>query len=399
MHQLIETRPPSAALLAKEVDRSSDQLRHGHALLLCSLVEPTFVTILEGDHGPDHSGPPISTIHLIGTVLANLIGTTGASMMLVRPYLRANAKRRDRAHQVVFFIFVVSNYGGLLTPLGDPPLFLGFLKGVPFEWTLRLWREWLFVTGLLIALFNVMDQVMLAREERELPGAQLEEVLVHEPLGLAGGHNLIFLAGVVVVIVGKGRSWGTAPDPWPFGVQEGLMVALAAAAYGVTRAELRRANNFGFGPIVEVGVLFAGIFATMIGPLLYLNAHGSALGISSPWHYYWASGALSSFLDNAPTYLTFAAAAAGQMEVSAEEARYLTEFLGRGVEAERLLAAVSCGAVMMGANTYIGNSPNFMVKAITEENGVRMPSFPGYMAWSLAILIPTFLLVTLLFFR
>lgn len=347
------------------------------------------------------SGTPLANSAMLGlgAVLANLIGTTGASMVLLRPFLRANEERRDRVHQVVFFIFVVSNCGGLLTPLGDPPLFLGFLKGVPFEWTLRLWPQWLLVNGLLIVAFNLVDQWKLAREERERAGSQLEQALEHEPLAIEGKRNLLFLAGVVLVIVARGQAWGTAPDPWPFGLQEGAMVALAFAAFNATPSRLRIANRFSFGPIVEVAVLFAGIFVTMIAPLVYLNAHGSNLGVTKTWEFFWATGGLSSFLDNAPTYLTFAALAAGQFGVSVLGDRYLGEFLAQGVRPEALLTAISCGAVMMGANTYIGNGPNFMVKAIAEENGVKMPSFFGYMAWSLAILIPTFVVVTFVFFR
>ncbi len=347
------------------------------------------------------AGTPLSnSVFLaIGAVLANLIGTTGASMVLLRPFLRANEKRTDRVHQAVFFIFVVSNCGGLLTPLGDPPLFLGFLKGVPFEWTLRLWPQWLMVNGLLILLFSVLDQWKFSREELERPGSQLEEVLKHQPLGLEGKRNLLPLAGVILVILARGQAWGTAPDPWPFGMQEGLMVALALASHQLTPRRIHEANRFSMGPIVEVGVLFAGIFVTMIAPLLYLNAHGSALGVRQPWQFFWATGALSSFLDNAPTYLTFAALAAGQAGISVEGAQYLGELLGQGAGAVTTLIAISCGAVFMGANTYIGNGPNFMVKAIAEENGVRMPSFFGYMRWSLGVLVPIFLLVTVVFFR
>ena len=347
------------------------------------------------------AGTPLSNTVLmaIGAVLANLIGTTGASVVLIRPLLRANEERRRKAHIVVFFIFVVSNCGGLLTPLGDPPLFLGFLKGVPFEWTLGLWREWLLVNGLLLVVFNVVDQMVIAREEKAGAEPLLEEVMTHEPVRIEGGHNLLFLAGVVLVILGKGRGWFTAGEPWPFGLQEGLMIALAVAAYQSTTPAVRQANRFTFAPILEVAVLFAGIFTTMTAPLLLLNARGAELGIAAPWQYYWATGALSSFLDNAPTYLSFAAAAAGQLGVSVADGHYLAEFLGRGEAAAALLTAISCGAVMMGANTYIGNGPNFMVKAIAEENGVEMPSFFGYMAYSLAVLIPIFVVVTLVFFR
>jgi Na+/H+ antiporter NhaD/arsenite permease-like protein len=319
-------------------------------------------------------------------------------MLLIRPLLRANEHRRRRAHIVVFFIFVVSNCGGLLTPLGDPPLFLGFLKGVPFFWTLQLWKEWLFVNGLLLILFNWIDQYQLDQEEKERPEHVLEEVLEHQPLGIDGAHNFLFLAGVLAVIVAKGLALGTAPEPWPFGIQEGAMLALAWASYAFTPEKLRRANRFTFGPIVEVAVLFAGIFVTMIGPLAMLNAAGSRLGLFRPWEFFWTTGLLSSFLDNAPTYLAFTAAAAGLLGVSIESPFYLADFLARGSEASSLLAAVACGAVCMGANTYIGNGPNFMVKAIAEENRIRMPSFFGYLAWSAGILLPLFLVVTLVFF-
>jgi Na+/H+ antiporter NhaD/arsenite permease-like protein len=345
------------------------------------------------------SGTPLvnTAVIALGGALASLIGTTGASVLLVRPLLRANAPRVRKAHVVVFFIFVVSNCGGLLTPLGDPPLFLGFLKGVPFEWTFRLWNEWLLVNGALLVIFNVWDQIALAREERERPGAQMEAVMEHEPLGLEGRRNLLFLLGIVATIYAAGRGIGSGGDPWPWGVQEGMMAGIALLAYAATPPRLREANVFGFAPIVEVAVLFAGIFATMAPALLLLNANAESFGIREPWHFFWATGSLSSFLDNAPTYLTFAATACGLADV-ALEGRYLDAYLAHGEGAAAVLAAISCGAVFMGANTYIGNGPNFMVKAIAEENGVRMPSFFGYMVYSCAILLPIFVVVTLVFF-
>jgi len=345
------------------------------------------------------SGTPLLNTALlaIGAAIASFVGTTGASVVLIRPLLRANAPRRRKAHIVVFFIFVVSNCGGLLTPLGDPPLFLGFLKGVPFEWTLQLWREWLLVNGLLLVVFNLWDQRVFAREELELPGSQLEEVQRHEPLGVGGRRNLLFLAAIVATIYGSGSGLGTGGEPWPPGVQEALMLAIAAAAYAATPAGYRRENAFGFGPIVEVAVLFAGIFVTMAPALLLLNQHAPGLGIREPWQFFWASGLLSSFLDNAPTYLTFAAAACG-LDGIGLEGRYLAVYLAQGARAAEILAAISCGAVFMGANTYIGNGPNFMVKAIAEENGVAMPSFFGYMAYSGGILIPILVLATFVFF-
>ncbi|MEX0585348.1 MAG: sodium:proton antiporter, partial [Pirellulales bacterium] len=301
---------------------------------------------------------------------------------------------------VVFFIFVVSNCGGLLTPLGDPPLFLGFLKGVPFTWTSRLWVEWAMVNGLLLVIFNVYDQVMLNREERERPGSQLEQVQKHEPLAIRGGHNFLFLAGIVLTIYASGQGLGNGGQPWPYGIQELLMIGIGAASYFVTSSQTRASNKFGFAPILEVAVLFAGIFVTMIPALLILNANGSKLGVDAPWEYFWATGVLSSFLDNAPTYLTFAAAACGAHGVHLEGS-YLATFLALdpALGTDKILAAISCGAVFMGANTYIGNGPNFMVKAIAEENGVQMPSFFGYMLYSLGILIPIFVAVTLVFFR
>lgn len=347
------------------------------------------------------AGTPLSNTAIlgIGGTLASFIGTTGASMVLIRPLLRANEHRHRRVHIVVFFLFIVSNCGGLLTPLGDPPLFLGFLKGVPFGWTLQLWKEWLLVNGILLVVFNLLDQYILDREEKERPEHVLEEVLEHQPLRLEGAHNLLFLAGVIAVIVAKGQSLGTFPNPWPFGIQEGAMFALAWGSWAATRPEIRAANRFTFGPIVEVAVLFAGIFVTMVAPLAMLNAAGPRLGLEEPWEFFWATGALSSFLDNAPTYLAFAAAAAGLLGVAIDAPFYLADFLARGEQAAALLAAISCGAVFMGANTYIGNGPNFMVKAIAEENGVKMPSFFGYMAWSCGILLPIFLVVTWIFFR
>jgi Na+/H+ antiporter NhaD/arsenite permease-like protein len=359
-------------------------------LLLTALFVITGGVVVRGSL----SGTPLvnTGVLALGAVIANLIGTTGASVLLIRPLLRANAPRERKVHIVVFFIFIVSNCGGLLTPLGDPPLFLGFLKGVPFEWTLSLWKEWAFVNGALLVIFNVWDQRVFDAEELERPGSQLEEVMRHEPLRIEGKRNVAFLLGVVAVIFFAGR------QAWPYGVQEAAMAGLAVAAFAVTPAQLRHDNRFTWGPIVEVAVLFAGIFVTMAPALLVLNAHAGTLGVREPWHFYWASGSLSSFLDNAPTYLTFSATASGLHGI-AVEGRYMAELLAKGDTAVEIVTAISCGSVMMGANSYIGNGPNFMVKAIAEEAGVRMPSFFGYMAYSMGILIPLFVAVTFLFIR
>jgi len=364
-------------------------------LLLGSLFIVTGGVVVRGSLA---GTPLVNTVILgLGSLLASFIGTTGASVLLVRPLLRANAPREKKAHVVVFFIFAVSNCGGLLTPLGDPPLFLGFLKGVPFTWTFALVLEWLVVNGLVLLVFNVWDQVVLNREERERAGSQLEAVMRHEPLRIEGARNFLFLLGIVGVIFSSGQGLLNAGAPWPFGVQEGLMLAIAAAAFGATPKALREANKFTFGPIVEVAVLFAGIFVTMAPALLILNANAERFGLDRPWQFFWLAGALSSFLDNAPTYLTFAATACGLRDIPLD-GRYLATFLDGGEANARILAAISCGAVFMGANTYIGNGPNFMVKAIAEENGVKMPSFFGYMLYSAAVLVPIFVAVTFLFF-
>jgi Na+/H+ antiporter NhaD/arsenite permease-like protein len=347
------------------------------------------------------AGTPLSNTGLlaIGALLANIVGTTGASMVLIRPLLRAIKSRRKRAHVVVFFIFIVSNCGGLLTPFADPPLFLGFLKGVPFEWTLGLWKEWGTAVGILLVVFFFIDSYIFDKEELERPGSQLEAVLHHEPFGIVGAHNFFYLAAIVLVIFGRGNGWGNDGVHWPIGIQEALMVGITSLSWIATKPTIRASNSFSFAPINEVAILFFGIFLTMIAPLYLLNAHGKELGIEHPWQYFWATGFLSSFLDNAPTYLAFAATAAGRTGISPDGVHYLSDFLATGGESTLILAAISCGAVMMGANTYIGNGPNFMVKAIAEQEGVKMPSFGGYMIWSTAILLPVFALVTFLFFR
>jgi len=321
----------------------------------------------------------------LGAVLANLLGTTGASVLLIRPLLRANKRRKRVAHIVIFFIFIVANCGGLLTPLGDPPLLLGFLKGVPFEWTLRLWPQWLMVNGILLVVFNLWDQWALNEDEKELPGSQHEEVLIHEPPRIQGGIEMLVLLGIIVTIVLAGS--------------ELVILVLALIGYFASSGERRAKNGFTFGPLIEVAVLFAAIFATMAPVLEMLNvwAQRPEFALSKPWHFFWASGTLSSVLDNAPTYLAFAASAAGLHGVAPHGAYIGT--LALDPVAGKLLGAISTGAVFMGANTYIGNAPNFMVRAIAEENGVRMPSFFGYMAYSLGILLPLFVLVSVVFFR
>jgi Na+/H+ antiporter NhaD/arsenite permease-like protein len=310
----------------------------------------------------------------LGALLASFVGTTGASMLLIRPLLQTNRERKRVAHTVVFFIFLVSNIGGCLTPLGDPPLFLGYLEGVPFLWTLRLFLPWAATVALVLAIYVVWDRREHAREARADLHRDFYEV---RPLRIAGKGNLVLLAGVLLAVAFLHAPW-----------REAAIVALSLASLAFTDRELRRANRFSFGPILEVAALFAGIFVTMLPALDLLRARGAGLGVREPWQFFWAAGALSSFLDNAPTYLTFLALAQG-LGLDPQVA---------GVP-ETILKAISLGAVFMGANTYIGNGPNFMVRAIAEERGVRMPSFGGYMLYSGAVLLPVFALVTLVFFR
>ena len=314
----------------------------------------------------------------LGAVLANVIGTTGASMVLIRPLLRANAGRDRVTHLPVFFIFIVSNTGGLLTPLGDPPLFLGFLQGVDFFWTLRLWPEWLAVNLTLLGVFFALDTVQSRREVRQSVPTTVDTVTLRAIRGWK--LNVPLLLGVVAAVVGQKY----LPKP----TAEVAMLALTLVSLAGTPKSVRSANQFAWGPIVEVAVVFAGIFTTMVPALLLLEVHGGAIPITEPWQFFWVTGLLSSALDNAPTYLTMATLAADGQPIA-------------WLPANRpgVLAAISCGAVFMGANTYIGNGPNFMVKAIAEENGYAMPSFFGYLAYSGAVLLPVFAAVTAVFFR
>jgi Na+/H+ antiporter NhaD/arsenite permease-like protein len=353
------------------------------------------------------AGTPISNTVILGlgAVLANVVGTTGASMLLIRPLLRANAARERKAHIFVFLIFIVSNTGGLLTPLGDPPLFLGFLRGVPFWWTFRLWLEWLVMNGLLLTVFNLVDQHIFDREERLRAGSQLEEVQEAVlPLGIRGSQNLVFLFGVILVIFFMG-SFGERY--FPNGdvralVQVVSMLFLAGLSLLFTPNAIRRTNHFTWYPIFEVAAIFIGIFVAMTPALHLLETRGSEMSVHAPWQFFWATGGVSSFLDNAPTYLAFASLAVGVVNGIHPGAGLEAEHL-RGLlaypEGVLFLTAISCGAVFMGANSYIGNGPNFMVKSIAEENGVRMPGFFAYMKWSACILLPIFGIVTLIFFR
>ena len=337
--------------------------------------------------------PAVNTAFLaIGTVLANFIGTTGASMLLIRPLLRTNAQREYVKHIPLFFIFLVSNIGGLLTPIGDPPLFLGYLRGVPFFWTVEhLWHIWLVPVFVLLTMFYVVDSFFY---RKETPKHRSEDAAKGEPLSITGTVNILLLAGVVAAVLLLSPEQGKH-DFRNYYAREIAMFALAGVSWFVTPMDLRTANSFSFGPIQEVAALFCGIFVTMIPATMLLEANGAALGIESPWQYFWATGLLSSFLDNAPTYVTFAAMACANVP-SCTSAQDLGSLVA-SPEGTALLIPIALGAVFMGANSYIGNGPNFMVRAIAEENGYRMPSFFGYVGWACLVLLPVFALVTVLF--
>ncbi len=351
-------------------------------------------------------GTPVvnSLMLLIGTALASWMGTTGAAMLLIRPFLRANNYRKNRSFMVVFFIFLVANIGGSLTPLGDPPLFLGFLHGVPFTWTFNLLPHMLVVVAIVLSMYFLMDLYMYRKEGVTAP---VEEG-AKEALRLDGSLNFLFLAGIVGAVLMSGLAdWSSISI---FGahravadlVRDALLILMGILSLLTTARKVREDNDFTWAPILEVGYLFAGIFISMVPCLLILKAgsQGAAAflveAVKEPAHYFWASGILSSFLDNAPTYLTFASAALGRFYPGMPESLAVPQLIA---ENAIYLKAISCGSVFMGANTYIGNAPNFMVRSIAEEAGTPMPSFFGYMfKYSIPILCTTFALVTWIFF-
>lgn len=350
-----------------------------------------------------HGSPMLNAgLLLIGAVLASFMGTTGASMLMIRPLIRANDNRKHSAHIVIFFIFIVSNAGGSLTPLGDPPLFLGFLKGVDFFWTVKhIFPETLFLIGSLLAIFYVLDSWYYKKE-----GVQpVDPTPDTKRLGFDGGLNFVLLACVAGLVLLSGI-WKSSVAFDVFGTEVGLpglvrdigLIAITFLSLKITADKVHEDNQFSWGPMAEVAKLFAGIFLTIIPVIAMLKAGTSGPfgavvsavtrpdGQPDPAMYFWATGALSSFLDNAPTYLVFFNTAGGDPAV------LMTTLAPT-------LAAISAGAVFMGANTYIGNAPNLMVKAIAEDRGVQMPSFFGYMAWSGAVLVPLFILMTFIWFR
>ena len=364
-------------------------------------------TVSGGIHirGNLHGTPALNTgLLALGTLLASVMGTTGAAMLLVRPLLRANDNRRHRAHVVVFFIFLVGNIGGALTPLGDPPLFLGFLKGVDFFWTTRamLWPT-LMASAILLAMFYVLDRWLWSQDDEARAPAY--DPTPDSPIRIDGGVNFLLLAAILACVLASGL-WKPGLTAIVYGttlelqnvLRDAALVGIAWASWRLTPAAVRRAHHFTWGPIVEVAKLFAGIFLTIIPAIAMLRAgDGGAFapvvvlvtgadGRPDDRLYFLLTGALSSFLDNAPTYLVFFNLAGGDPAVL------------MGAQATTL-AAISAGAVFMGANTYIGNAPNFMVKAIAESRGVRMPSFFAFLGWALLALTPIYVLMVMIFFR
>ncbi|NBI70406.1 sodium:proton antiporter [Clostridiaceae bacterium] len=357
----------------------------------------------------DLAGSPRVNVGLLalGTLLSSWIGTTGASMLMVRPVIKMNSWRKRKRHIIIFFIFLVSNIGGCLTPIGDPPLLMGFMRGVPFFWSLHLFPILLFNMTVLLFLFYWIDRRAYRKDiatglkpDISKPGTEVK---------IRGAHNLIFLVMIVGAVILSGmlpslpafqdasghvrgiRLYGEVMLGYPALIEIVIILAAAFLSFRTTKEEIRRANHFTWGAIHEVAVLFIGIFITMQPALMLLKANGANLGITEPAQMFWTTGLLSSFLDNTPTYLVFLTTAG---------ALHFTEGMATslGMVPLKMLTAISAGAVFMGANTYIGNAPNFMVKSIADENGVNMPSFFGYLVWSFGILVPVFMLNMVLFF-
>ncbi|MDO4170085.1 MAG: sodium:proton antiporter [Lachnospiraceae bacterium] len=361
---------------------------------------------MEGDLA---GSPRVNIILLtIGTLLSSVIGTTGSSMLMVRPVIKMNSWRKRRAHIMVFFIFLVSNIGGCLTPIGDPPLLMGFSRGVPFFWSLNLFPVLMFNMVVLLFIFYWIDKKNYHKDIAE--GLMPDISRPGTKISIKGLHNLIFLVMIIAAVILSGvlpdmpmfqndagqvlgiPIYGEVRLTVPTIIEICLILLAAFLSFKTTSVEIRKKNHFTWGAIQEVVVLFIGIFITMQPALMILKTMGSSLGLTEPFQMFWVTGALSSFLDNTPTYLVFLTTA-GAMSFT----QGIMTTLGH--IPQKTLMAISCGAVFMGANTYVGNAPNFMVKAISDENGIRMPSFFGYLFWSVRILIPVFLLDTLVFFR
>ena len=360
-------------------------------ILLLALFVVTGGIRISGDIA---ATPTTNTLVLgIGWLLASFMGTTGAAMLMIRPLLQINQQRKHRVHTVLFFIALVANCGGLLTPLGDPPLFLLYLRGADFGWFMQVAPQWAFVGVLLLALYFVWDSYLIRQEPAEMRQRDLTE---QEPIRVSGNINFLWLAAVIAAVVFLNRAYIPAMGDHhaPLYVQflrEIVLLLIIGLSMLTTAKKIREANHFSWAPIAEVAILFIGIFTTMTPALLYLSEHAPSLGMTAPWQFYYATGTLSSFLDNAPTAVAFYTVATG---LPTPEGATLIA----GIP-ELLLKAIALGSVFFGAMTYIGNGPNFMVKAIAESEGVKMPSFFGYMIrFSLIVLLPIYIVTQLIFF-
>ena len=360
-------------------------------ILLLSLFVVTGGIKVRGDI---RATPLVNTVFLaIGWLLASFMGTTGAAMLLIRPLIATNLRRQHNTHTILFFIATVANCGGLLTPLGDPPLFLLYLRGASFGWFFGLLPMWLIAGLLLLVTYFLLDAYYYNKEKRAGLIAPAEAEGKREPLAFEGLINIVWLLCVMACVMFINPSYIPAMDghhaPWYLRLlREFVLVLVVVASWLTTKREVRVANKFSWAPIIEVAVLFLGIFATMTPALMYLNVHAPSLGLSTPEEFYFSTGILSSFLDNAPTAVAFHTVAGG-LGLPAEVA---------GIP-EIILQAIACGAVFFGALTYIGNGPNFMVKAIAEQSGIRMPSFFAYITkFSFIFLLPIYIVVWLIFF-
>ena len=374
-------------------------------MLLWGLYAVSGGIVIKGDF----AGTPKCNliILLTGCALASWVGTTGASMLLIRLLLNANKWRKEKVHSVVFFIFLVSNMGGCLTPIGDPPLFLGFLKGIPFFWPMKLLPMMLFNAVILLSLHFIIDSKLYKKEIAA--GRKLKEKDNKLPLRIEGSHNFIFLAMILGSVILCGNLSGNPMFldesgtlkginvyagltlPYPSVIEMAIILIAGALSLRTTKKELHEENRFSWGPIKEVAELFFGIFIAMSPALAILNTRGAELGLTEPWQFFWVTGSLSLFLDNAPTFMVFLSLA-GSLGATTGVVTTL------GIVAENILVAISIGTIFFGAATYIANAPNIMVRSIAIENGVKMPSFFGYMGGALIILIPLFLLDMLVFF-
>lgn len=364
-------------------------------ILLLALYVVTGGIHLSGDI---KAKPWVNTLFLgIGWVLASIMGTTGAAMLLIRPLITTNQQREYKVHTILFFIALAANCGGLLTPLGDPPLFMLFLRGAEFAWFMSMFPQWLFTGVLLLLIYFALDTYYYKKEHPAAIEADHQEQV---PLRLGGKHNFIYLLGVVLVVAfintGTIPAMGEVNAPgWLKYLREICLLSITFMSLYTTKRKVRyELNKFSWAPIIEVAVLFLGIFTTMTPALAYLNANASSLGLSETWQFYYSTGLLSSFLDNTPTAVAFHSVATG---LTPDQIASFGGSIMAGIP-EILLKAICLGSVFFGAMTYIGNGPNFMVKAIAEENGIKMPSFFGYMLkFSLVVLLPVYILVQLIF--